>query len=51
MNNKYRCSVKDVKVIPGEEICGISRDYLGIPFSAGGFRAEAQKDVMWNFEE
>ena len=28
----------------------ISRDFLGIPFSAGEFRAGAQKDIIVNFE-
>ena len=27
------------------------RDFLGIPFSAGEFRAGAQKDIIVNFEQ
>ena len=29
----------------------VSRDFLGIPLLAGDFRAEAQKDIIVNFEE
>ena len=29
----------------------ISRDFLGIPFSAGGFRAGAQTDIIVNFKK
>ena len=32
-------------------ISGISRDFLGILFSAGEFRAGAQKDIIVNFEQ
>ena len=29
----------------------VSKEFLRIPFSAGDFRAEAQKDIIVNFEE
>ena len=29
----------------------LSRDFLGIPFPAGGFRAGVQNDMTVNFEE
>ena len=29
----------------------VSRDFLGIPFLAGEFRAGAQKDITVNFEQ
>ena len=36
--------------VPWEYVSGVSRDFLGIPFSARGFRARAQKDIIVNFE-
>ena len=39
-NHKIVCTVSDV-----------SRGFLGIPFSAGKFRAGAQKDIIMNFEQ
>ena len=32
-------------------VSDVSRDFLGIPFSAGYFRAGAQKGIIVNFEE
>ena len=32
-------------------VTDVSRDFLGIQFSAGEFRAGAQKDIIMNFEE
>ena len=32
-------------------ISDVSRDFLGIPFSIGKFRAGGQKDIIVNFEQ
>ena len=33
------------------DISDVSRDFLGIPFSARELRAGAQKDIIVNFEQ
>ena len=37
--------------VPWVYVSDVSRDFLGIPFSARDFRAGAQKDIIVNFEE
>ena len=44
--------VKQIKSIQVNDKCSdVSRDFLRIPFSAGNFRAGAQKTITVNFEE
>ena len=48
VNQKINSILRNKK---GDISGDVSRDFLGIPFPAGDFRAGAQKGLIVNFEE